>query len=148
MFKLLHSKTNQYLYKMHLCNQSSHYKKYEWSHVPQLQVPCSSITLWKVKYLLRFFVNLLHSNMSQDLVEKHLCNQGSHYEKIQMISITHAKEAITCNHQIDTFRCQQRWMEHKGGHWLVHEEFIVHTAVYQKAYLELKQCRTVKKSSS
>ena len=35
-------------------------------------------------------------------------------------------------------------MEHKGGHWLVHEECIVHTAVYQKA---LKQHRTVKKSS-
>ena len=26
------------------------------------------------------------------------------------------KEAITCNHQFDTFHCQQRQMEHKEGH--------------------------------
>jgi len=26
-------------------------------------------------------LNLLHTNMNQGLVEKHLCNQGSHYEK-------------------------------------------------------------------
>ena len=51
--------------------------------------------------------------------------------KIQTISITHAKEAITRNQQIDTFCYHQ--MEHKGGHWLVHEECIVHTAVCQKA---------------
>ena len=30
-----------------------------------------------------------------------------------------------CNHQINAFCCQQRRMEHKGGHWLVHEECIV-----------------------
>ena len=42
-------------------------------------------------------------------------------------------EAITCNHQINTFHCQQRRMEHKGGHWLVHEECIVRTAVCQKS---------------
>ena len=34
-----------------------------------------------------------------------------------------------CNHQIDTFHCQQRCIEHKGGHWLVHEECIVRNAV-------------------
>jgi len=56
--------------------------------------------------------------MNQDLVEKHLCNIGSHYEKYRQFSIMYAKEAITCNHQIDTFDCEQRWMEHKGGHWL------------------------------
>ena len=35
---------------------------------------------------------------------------------------------------------QQRQMEYKGGHWLVHEECNVHTAVYQKTPLGLKQC--------
>jgi len=30
-----------------------------------------------------------------------------------MISIAHTKEAIMCNHQIDTFHCQQRWMDTK-----------------------------------
>ena len=28
-----------------------------------------------------------------------------------------SKETIVCNHQINTFHSQQRWMEHKGGHW-------------------------------
>jgi len=34
--------------------------------------------------------------------------------KIQKI-FCHKKEAIMCNHQINTFCCQQRWMEHKEG---------------------------------
>ena len=29
---------------------------------------------------LSIIFNSLHSNTNQDLVEKHLCNQGSHYE--------------------------------------------------------------------
>ena len=56
----------------------------------------------------------------------------------------HAQEAIMCNHQINTFRCQQRLMEHKGGHWLIHEECIVLTAVYQNTHLGLKQHQTEK----
>ena len=35
-------------------------------------------------------------------------------------------------------------MEHKGGHWLVHEECIVRTAVCQNAHLGRKWCQTVK----
>ena len=27
------------------------------------------------------------------------------------------KESIMWYHQIDTFYCQQRWRQHKGGHW-------------------------------
>ena len=57
------------------------------------------------------------------------------------------REAIMCYHQINTIRCQQRWMGHKGGHWYVHEECIVHTAVGQKAPVGPKWYRTVKKSS-
>jgi len=60
--------------------------------------------------------DLLHSSANQELFEKHLCNKSSHYEKVQMIS-HYAKEAIMCNHQINAFHCQLRWMEHKGGHW-------------------------------
>jgi len=44
--------------------------------------------------------------MNQDLAESG--NQGSHYEKYEQISITHAKEAITYNNQIGTFFCWQR----------------------------------------
>jgi len=39
-------------------------------------------------------------------------------------------------------------MGHKGGHWLVHEECIVCTAMCQKAHLGMKQHRTVKKSQA
>jgi len=34
-----------------------------------------------------------------------------------MDNFCYAKEAIMCNHQINAFHCQQRWMDHKGGHW-------------------------------
>ena len=44
----------------------------------------------------------------------------------------HAKEAILSKHQIDTFCCQKRWMEHKRGHWLVQEECIVCILQYAK----------------
>ena len=50
-------KTNQELYEKHLCNQSSHYEKYEWCRMPQLKVLHSPIIVWKVKYSLHFFVN-------------------------------------------------------------------------------------------
>jgi len=83
MLKLLHSKANQGLYEKHLCNQSCHYEKYKISCMHQIQVPCPSIIVWKVKYplsfLFNYFISLHKSN--QDLVEKHLCNQFSHYEK-------------------------------------------------------------------
>jgi len=41
--------------------------------------------------LLLAILNLLHSSTNQELFEKHLCNQGSHYEKIQTISLTQRK---------------------------------------------------------
>ena len=34
MFNPLHSSTSQELFEKHLCNQSSHYKKYKWCCVP------------------------------------------------------------------------------------------------------------------
>ena len=34
MLKALHNKTNQELYEKHLCNQSSHYEKYEYCVSP------------------------------------------------------------------------------------------------------------------
>jgi len=50
-----------------------------------------------------------------------------------MDDFRYAKEAIMCNHQINAFHCQQRWIKHKGGHWQVPEEYIARTVVCQKA---------------
>ena len=35
--------------------------------------------------------NLLHSSTNHEMFEKHLCNQISHYENIQMISVMQRK---------------------------------------------------------
>ena len=51
-------------------------------------------------------LNPLHCSTKQELFEKHLCNQNSHYEKYGRFPLR--REAITCYHRIDTFRCQQR----------------------------------------
>ena len=67
---------------------------------------CPSYRL-KLKYpfpSLSAMFNLLHSNMNQELFDKHLCNQGSHYKKHRQFGrddFCYAKEAITCNHQIN-----------------------------------------------
>ena len=37
--------------------------------------------------------------------QRHLCNQGSHHEKFRQFRYT--KEAITYNHQINAFYCQE-----------------------------------------
>jgi len=54
----------------------------------------------KLKHPLPFSVSSLHSSTNQGLVEKRLCNQDSHYENTD--DFYYAKEAITCNHQINT----------------------------------------------
>ena len=89
---------NQELHEKHLCNWSSHYGKIWMCCVPKLKVVRPSIVVWKAKYPSTTF-NLLHSNTNQDLAL--IANM-----KIWTISIMHAKEAITCSHQIDTFCCQ------------------------------------------
>ena len=67
----IHSKTNQELYGKHLCHQSSHYEKYEWSRTPP------SISEISIVLLCQLFL----SHYTPILVKKHLCSQGSHYEK-------------------------------------------------------------------
>jgi len=54
----------------------------------------------------------LYSTMNQQLFEKNLCNQSSHYENREWFPLQ--MEAI---HKINTFSSEQRWMGHKGGHW-------------------------------
>ena len=50
--------------------------------------------------------------------------------------------------QIETFRCQQRWMEHKGEHWPASPWRIhcMYCGMPHKAPLRLKRHRTVKTS--
>ena len=100
----LHSSTNQELFKKYICIK-----------VWKVRVVlCTPVIIWNWSIhfpSLSAMFNLLHSRTNQELFEKHLCNQGSHYEKYE--------KAIMCKHQINAFYCQQRWMEHKGGHWYV-----------------------------
>ena len=79
--------------------------------------------------------NPLHSCTNQ--FKKPFCNQGSHYENTD--DFRYGKETITRYHQIDSFCCQQKWRNHKGGHWYIHEECIIHTALCQKAGKDIKQ---------
>ena len=57
---------------------------------------------------LRFQLFLTHYTAVQIKIEKHLSSHTNDFY--------YAKEAITCTNQ--TFRCQQRWLEHKGGYLL------------------------------
>ena len=57
-------------------------------------------------YPLRFIVSYVQPITNQEMFEKHLCNQSSHYEKYGRFLLQ--REAITYYYQIDTFRCQQR----------------------------------------
>jgi len=51
--------------------------------------------------------------VNKELFEKNLCNQSSHYEKYGQLR--YAKEAITCNHQINAFHCQQNNPKEDNG---------------------------------
>jgi len=56
--------------------------------------------------------NWLHSNMNQELFEKHLCNQSSHYEKYgRFVTPRKPSRAIT---KLTLFPVSK---ERKGGHW-------------------------------
>ena len=59
--------------------------------------------------------NPLCNSTNQELFEKHFCNQNTYHDKYGRFPLW--REAITWYRQIDTFRCQQRWIGHKGGYW-------------------------------
>jgi len=79
MFTLLHSNTNQKLFKKYLCNQSSHYENIDSvvhpSYRPKLKYPFP----YSVSY-----VQLVHYTavwIKNCLKSTSICNRGSHYEK-------------------------------------------------------------------
>jgi len=77
MFTPLHSSMNQELLEKYVCNQSSHYEKYDGTACPSYHLKLKNPFPFSVS--LSMF-NLLHSSMNQKLFEKHCCDQGSHYE--------------------------------------------------------------------
>ena len=99
------------LFEKHICNQSSHYGKYGWCCVPQL----SSETEVSIALLCQL------CSTRYTAVRIKNCLKSTSVIKVTTMEITdnfrYAKEAIMCNHQINAFHCQHRWMEHKGGHW-------------------------------
>ena len=64
MFTPLHSSAN---------NHSSHCEKYDGAVRPSYHL--------KMKYPLSAMLDLLHSNMNQEVFEKYLCDKSRHYEK-------------------------------------------------------------------
>ena len=92
-----------------------------------LCVPVISIIVQKVIMLVQPFTQQYESNT---IWKSTFAINIAHYEKY---SITKGSYHMLRYHQIDTFRSRQRWMGYKGGHWLVHEECIVHIVVSQKA---------------
>jgi len=92
MFIPLYSSANQELFKKYICNQNSHYEKYDGATCPSYRL--------KLKYPLPFSVSsiwLIHNGTNQKVFEKHLCNKSSHYVKYGRFLIMQ-KEAIMCNH--------------------------------------------------
>jgi len=83
IFTQLYSSMNQKLFKKYVCNQSSHWEKYDCAMYPNYgqksKYPLPSLSA---------MLNSLHSSTNQKLFEKHLCNQGSHYEKYRHFLIT------------------------------------------------------------
>jgi len=72
MFTLLHSSMNQGLFEKYICNQSSHYEKYD-----------GAKNRLKLKDPLPFSVSYvwLVVQKYESRTAKHLCNQSSHDEK-------------------------------------------------------------------
>ena len=86
MFKLYHSKQIKNCMKSTSVTKVATMKNMNGAAL-QLKVSRPSIIIYKVKYPLCFFFNSFHSNMNQDLIEKHLYNQCHNYGKYGWFSL-------------------------------------------------------------
>ena len=127
IFTPLHSRMNQELFKKDVCNQSSHYEKYDGTVHPSYCL--------KLKYPLPFSVSyvwlVIHSNTNQEVFEKHLCNKSSHCEESWRFLIMEGK--YTCNHQINAF-----WLSAKmnqAGDTSKSQKNALHVLPYAKRHL-------------
>jgi len=79
MFTPLHSNINQDLFEKYICNQSTHYEKYDGAACPSYcRIHCSSLLAMS---------NSLHSSTNHKLFEKPLCNKSSHNGKSRWFPI-------------------------------------------------------------
>ena len=109
MFTPLHSSMNQELFEKYVCIQSSHYtRKYNGTAHPSYRL--------KLKYPLLFFVSYFQL-VSQQYESRTVWKVHKVATMKNMDDFHYAVEAIMCNHLINAFHCQQRWMEHKGQYW-------------------------------
>jgi len=68
-------------------------------------VPHTPVIVWSFPFLVSY-VQLVTQQYKSITLWKHLCNQGSHYEKCGWFAwdnFCYAKETIACNHQIMLF---------------------------------------------
>jgi len=113
-------------------------------------VLCAPVIVWNwsIHYpSLSAMFDLLHSSTNQEGFENHLCSKSSHHEYGRFLVMQRKPSHVTTKLMLFTVSKNQRWMEHKGGHWQVPQECIAHTVVCQKAPLGMKRRQTVKKSS-
>ena len=102
--------------------------------MPQLssETEVSIALLFSVSYV------QLHSGMDQELFEKHLCNQGSHYEK-WTISITQRKSLRATTKSTLFTVSKDEWNTKENTGKSLKNALHVRTAVCQTAPLGLKQ---------
>ena len=99
-----------------------------------MMVLCTPVIIWNWSIhfpSLSAMFNLLHSSTNQEVFEKHLCNQGSHYEKYGRFLLCKGS-----HHQFNTFHCQQRQRRILVSPWRMHWMY----CSMPKAPLGLKWC--------
>jgi len=99
MFTPLHSSTNQELFEKYVCNQSNHYE-----NTMGLRAHLSSETEVLIAFLCQLF------STRYRVVRIKNCLKSTSVIKVatmkNMDDFRYAKEAITCNRQINAFHCQ------------------------------------------
>jgi len=78
----------------------------------------------------------LHSSANQELIEKHLCNQSSLYEKYGRFPLRKGSHHLLLTKSTLFTVNKDEWDTKEDT---VHEEYVVHTAVRQKASLAIEQ---------
>ena len=78
----------------------------------------------KVKYLVHFFINSLHSNTNQVLVTKVQCSYNERYEQFQSYMLGNHHMQPPNQHFSGTVR-KDEWNTKEDTAWSVHEDCIV-----------------------
>jgi len=103
-----------------------------WTHVYHIEtlVPHTPLTYWMSEKKtfccqLQVYVQLITQQYESATVKKNFYNQKSH---MKITDDFYYKWKPSCAyHKISTFCGEWKWMECKGGPWLVHDECIICT---------------------